>query len=135
MRKAILVALREYTENVKRKGFWIGIMILPVIYALMILLPAFLERNKPIQRYAVLDESRWLADLVISRARILDLALVFGRVAERYREEGPGKGIPEPFQPLAPILAGLDEGAFMAGGARDPFPPARGHNRMVEQAQ
>jgi ABC-2 type transport system permease protein len=31
MRCAFLVAWREYTENARTKGFWIGIFLLPVI--------------------------------------------------------------------------------------------------------
>ena len=31
MRYAFLVALREFAENVKTKGFWIGIAIFPLL--------------------------------------------------------------------------------------------------------
>ena len=36
MKYAALVARREYLENVKTKGFWIGIMAFPIFIFLMI---------------------------------------------------------------------------------------------------
>ena len=44
------VALREYLENIKTKGFWIGILIFPLLLWMMIEIPQFLqERGIPTQ--------------------------------------------------------------------------------------
>lgn len=36
MRFALLVAWREYAENAKTKGFWLGILLVPVIILLSV---------------------------------------------------------------------------------------------------
>ncbi|MEQ8955470.1 MAG: ABC transporter permease, partial [Gammaproteobacteria bacterium] len=48
-----LVAMREYAENVKTKGFWITILIIPVILVGMFFLQVALQRATP-QRYFIL---------------------------------------------------------------------------------
>ncbi|MBT5710452.1 hypothetical protein HOI71_05365, partial [Candidatus Poribacteria bacterium] len=67
MRNVYRVAAREYRENVQTKAFWLGILILPVILAASIALPTLFERTKDARRYAVVDESGWLAAEVDAR--------------------------------------------------------------------
>lgn len=58
MRNAFLVAFREYVENAKTKGFWIGIFMLPVVLVLSFQVPIFLEkRGAPIRHFVLLDYS------------------------------------------------------------------------------
>ncbi len=58
MKYAFLIALREYAENVKTKGFWIGILLFPVIIMAMLYVPRFLEEHATPTRYFVmLDQS------------------------------------------------------------------------------
>jgi ABC-2 type transport system permease protein len=58
MRNAFLVALREYVENAKTKGFWIGIFMLPIVLFLSFQVPMLLERKgTPIRYFALLDYS------------------------------------------------------------------------------
>ena len=45
MRNAFLVALREYVENAKTKGFWIGIFMLPIVLFLSVQVPMLLEKK------------------------------------------------------------------------------------------
>ncbi len=108
MRKAILVAQQEYLENVKRKGFWIGIMILPVIYSLMFLVPNWLENKKPAQNYTVIDRSGWLLSSVNTKIRTEDLADIFENTAQRIREEEDQAVLPKVLVPLARFLPELD---------------------------
>src|SRR5260370_15732964 len=58
MKYAYLVALREYIESTKAKGFWISIFIMPVILLLSIQAPIFLEeRATPIRYFVLVDKS------------------------------------------------------------------------------
>src|SRR6266852_5289405 len=58
MKYAYLVALREYIESTKAKGFWIGILIMPVIIFLSIQAPVFLEEKAtPIRYWVLVDQS------------------------------------------------------------------------------
>lgn len=68
MKYAALVAWREFAENAKTKGFWIGIFLLPVIFFLMIQIPMWLEKKGAPTRYFVfVDQSRSLVSVVESR--------------------------------------------------------------------
>jgi ABC-2 type transport system permease protein len=58
MRNAFLVALREYVENAKTKGFWIGIFMLPVVLFLSFQIPIFLEKKgAPVRHFVLFDAS------------------------------------------------------------------------------
>lgn len=58
MRNAFLVALREYVENAKTKGFWIGIFMLPIVLFLSFQVPMLLEKKgAPIRHFVLLDYS------------------------------------------------------------------------------
>jgi ABC-2 type transport system permease protein len=58
MKYALLIALREYMENAKTKGFWIGICIFPIILFASIKVPMLLEQKATPARYFVLvDQS------------------------------------------------------------------------------
>ncbi len=55
--KTLLVAQREYLENVRTKTFWIGILAFPVILVLSIGAGVVLQKLKQVKAYAVLDLS------------------------------------------------------------------------------
>ena len=57
MRKIALVARREYMENVRTKGFWIGVLAFPLILALSVVVPVLLSETKQARTYAVIDHS------------------------------------------------------------------------------
>lgn len=52
-----LIAWREYMENVKTKGFWITILIFPVIFASMYFLMTALSRATPTRYYILIDQT------------------------------------------------------------------------------
>jgi len=52
-----LIARREYGENVRTKGFWITIMIFPVIFAGIFFLQSFLQDATPARYYLLVDQS------------------------------------------------------------------------------
>ena len=67
MRYAFLVAWREYAENAKTKGFWIGIFLLPVILFLSIQVPIWLEKKAtPVRYFVLVDQSGKFSDVVQS---------------------------------------------------------------------
>jgi len=58
MRCAFLVAWREYVENARTKGFWIGIFLLPLILFLSGYVPVLLERKgRPTRHFVLVDQS------------------------------------------------------------------------------
>jgi hypothetical protein len=58
MRNVYLVALREYVENARTRGFWIGIFMLPVVLFLSFQVPMLLEKKgSPIRHFVLVDLS------------------------------------------------------------------------------
>jgi len=57
MRYAFLVAWREYAENVKTKGFWIGIFIFPFLILISFSAGGWLEKTKPVRYFVLVDQS------------------------------------------------------------------------------
>ncbi len=67
MKYALLVARREFIENARTKGFWIGIFLFPAIIFLMIQVPIWLEKKAtPVRYFALVDQSGSLAAVVES---------------------------------------------------------------------
>ncbi len=75
MNKAMLVAKREFVENLRTKTFWIGILCFPVIIVLAIFIGRILEDSKDVREYAVLDysEGQWLSKAAKQNAARSDL--------------------------------------------------------------
>lgn len=58
MRNTMLVASREYAENARTKGFWIGILIFPVMLVAVIFVTKWLaEDATPTRHYIVVDKA------------------------------------------------------------------------------
>jgi ABC-2 type transport system permease protein len=53
--KTLLVAQREFLENVRTKTFWVSIFIVPLLIGAMVGGGALLNKLKQVQRYTVLD--------------------------------------------------------------------------------
>jgi len=68
MRKAYLVARREYIENLTTKTFWLGILLFPFLISLSVVVPVLLEKEKDIRTYAVIDHSGWLFQEIQNKA-------------------------------------------------------------------
>ncbi|MBC8406249.1 MAG: ABC transporter permease [Planctomycetes bacterium] len=68
MRNTLLVASREYAENARTKGFWIGILIFPVMLVGVIFVTKWLaEDATPTRHYIVVDQTGSYSDKVDSR--------------------------------------------------------------------
>ncbi len=114
MNKTFLVAHREYLENVKTKGFWIGILVFPLILTLFIVVPELLERTKGARQFAVIDQSGWLLEAVERRVIAADLTRAFQVTATRYTAGESLDDFPSLFRDAASVLADLDP-AELAG--------------------
>ncbi|MCA8969378.1 MAG: ABC transporter permease [Planctomycetes bacterium] len=55
--KTYMVARREFLENVRTKTFWIGILMFPVIWAVVLTVPSLLSKAKSVRKYAIVDKS------------------------------------------------------------------------------
>jgi len=110
MIKTLMVAQREILENIKTKGFWIGIFVFPLLLTLFIVIPPLLEKTKDARTYAVMDESGWLLPIVDQHIITEDITRVFSEVVNKVRAKGAAHAdIPEVISQLAPKLAELDE--------------------------
>ena len=59
-----LIAMREYLEHVKTKGFWLTILIFPLVIGGMIFLQSALEEATPVRYYVLVDQSGQYEDAV-----------------------------------------------------------------------
>ena len=76
--KALLVAQREFLDNVKTKGFWISILIFPIILTAAIVLPTVLEKTRSAREFAVIDQSGWVLDVLSAEGYIRGYETVTG---------------------------------------------------------
>ena len=103
MRRTLLIAQREFLENVKTKGFWLGILLFPVIISFSALLPAFLARKAtPTRSFVFVDATDRYAQLI--RAAI---------EADAPRQTSPTKTGPTPTK-----VPGGDESPAVADRSR-----------------
>ena len=65
--KILLVAQREFMENVRTKGFWIGILVFPVLLTAGVTVPVLIERTRDARQFAVIDQSGWVLDAIAER--------------------------------------------------------------------
>ena len=109
MNKTLLVALREYMENIRTKTFWIGIMAFPVILLLSIMVPIMLEKSKTARKYAIFDESGWLLEAVENQHATRDMTRILTETRFRARkQDGSISDLPPVLQSLAPTLKELE---------------------------
>lgn len=65
--RALLVAVREFLENVRTKGFWIGIAMLPIMLVMVGIIPIIVESTREAKKFTVIDRSGWLLDVTLER--------------------------------------------------------------------
>ncbi|MFN7964934.1 MAG: ABC transporter permease [Acidobacteriota bacterium] len=82
MRNPMLIAKREFMANVRTKGFWIGVILNPVILIAMIVVPILLSGARSARIYTVIDRSGWLLPAVESRAAREDAGKLLRRLKE-----------------------------------------------------
>jgi ABC-type Na+ efflux pump permease subunit len=137
MRKALLVAQREILETLRTKGFWIGVLLFPMIFLLMTVGPTYLDRKKSVRTYVVRDSSGWLAREVEREGAVLDTRRLLLEAQKRQLQDKDVDRLPEGLRELAPIVAKLPpsqlDSAARALGLNDTLPlaPLSSENRAV----
>lgn len=64
MRVTLLIASREYFENVKTKGFWIGVLLVPIVFFIIFHVSSRLATATPTRYYLLIDQSGQYAESV-----------------------------------------------------------------------
>ena len=161
MRNLILVALREFADNVKTKGFWIGILIVPVLITAALGLGRLLERTKPTRNFVLLDPSGRFEEAVLRALDRIQQREVLEALGEHLREHSDPARLEQLAREADAAAAGLQPGfverfrqgdeeslqAFLRGGGLEavlaslapaldpeapPFQPPRPAFRRVE---
>ena len=122
MRNAFLVAWREYTENARTKGFWIGILMLPVVLFLSFQIPILLEtKARPSRHFVLVDFSGQLEPVIAQALEHQHQREVF-QALKAYVLANLAPGAAEK-NPLAPYADEGDEAIekFIAEGGAETF--------------
>jgi ABC-2 type transport system permease protein len=97
MRVTLLIAWREYLENVKTKGFWIGVLLVPIVFFLIFHVSSRLATATPTRYYMLIDQSGEYASAVetaIRREHQRRVMQDFVRYLQENRAELPADNIP-----------------------------------------
>lgn len=107
MKYIYLIAWREYAENAKTKGFWIGLLIVPLIIFGSIQIPIWLQKKgTPTRYYVLVDQSETLAPVIESRLERAQQRRVFDALNDYARkntvsDSGTNKFSPPSFEQFA----------------------------------
>jgi ABC-2 type transport system permease protein len=112
-RAIVLVAKREYLDNIRTRGFWIGVLALPVMLVVAIAATVALQRSEGVAAYAVVDASGWLGGAV--RTRILENDLTkFVDALDAH----DARRLSRPLATLAAAIANVDRKQLIDDGAK-----------------
>ena len=111
------VAVREYLENTKTKGFWIGIILFPVMILVFSQVPQFLEdKAVPTRHYTLLDRSGEFEELVRERIESRNRRRVLEELMKYAQKHGPSAEAVEAMSALPGAEAVDQKEAFRALG-------------------
>jgi ABC-2 type transport system permease protein len=97
MKYSLLVAIREYLENAKTKGFWIGIMLFPVMIFIGIQVPRYLEKVTPVREFILVDQSglyEGVIEKAVQRDFIRRKMSAFLAYLQKHAAKQPGESKP-----------------------------------------
>ncbi|MFN0058928.1 MAG: ABC transporter permease [Planctomycetota bacterium] len=86
MRNLFLVAQREFSDNVKTKGFWLGLFVVPLIVTVSVGVGKFLEQTKPTRHFVIVDQSGAFGAVVERSLERIHVRDVF-RALQNYAQE------------------------------------------------
>lgn len=89
MRYIWLVAAREFAENAKTKGFWLGIILLPIMALIAIQVQKVLKKATPVRHFVLVDQSGAYGE-TIERAVQRDLGKQRRTAYDTYVQEHTG---------------------------------------------
>jgi ABC-2 type transport system permease protein len=117
MKYTLLIALREYAENAKTKGFWIGIFMLPLMITISIAVSTKLSKVEPSRYFVVVDKSGAFAEPIKHSVEWTYQRSVLQALAQYVKENlEPGKRAEID---LGNHQAAVD--AFIAAGGKDAY--------------
>jgi ABC-2 type transport system permease protein len=87
--KALIVATREYLENVRTRGFWVSVLMMPLILVVATTAPGLLRGAEAQARFAVLDRSGWVDRAVAARIIHDDVTVLVATLAAKSPNERP----------------------------------------------
>jgi len=124
--KTYLVAQREFLENLRTKAFWIGILVFPIILTMAVVIPMVLEMTRAPRKYAVIDHSGWLGEVIERQVAVSDLERVLSAALVRHDAGRQQKQEPnEPLRNAVEVVAQLRDEMAPASPATDaPVAPA-----------
>lgn len=117
--RVLLVAIREYKQQAKSKGFWLTMIIVPFIMAAAGYLPQYFQENKPIRGFAVVDQSGGAILNAIDEAIALDTGKRVLAALKDYADDNIAPERVPMLSPLAPARGELtsdDVAAFESWG-------------------
>jgi ABC-2 type transport system permease protein len=117
MRYTILIALREFQENAKTKGFWIGIFMFPLILLIGIGVSTKLAKAEPARYFVVVDKSGAFAEPIKQAIEWEYQKSVLEALAQ-YVHENQRPGLQPPVD-VPTYQAAVD--AFIAAGGKDVY--------------
>ncbi len=135
MKYSLLVALREYAENVKTRGFWVGILLFPLLLAASFQVPRLLEKYaKPTRSFCVIDPSKEFVK-VIDDALEADYAKALKAAHDEYEAKKKNDAKIAEFQPPKHSFRRVElpegaEGAKPADTLRNLRPWLRGDKQI-----
>lgn len=98
MRVTLLIAWREYLENVKTKGFWIGVLLVPIVFFMIFYFSSRLATATPTRYYLLIDQSGEYAAAVetaIRREHQRRVMQDFMRYLQQNRTDMEGSSAPQ----------------------------------------
>ncbi|MDA1113528.1 MAG: ABC transporter permease [Planctomycetota bacterium] len=91
MSNSLHIAAREYSENARTKGFWINLLMFPVILFLSIKVPQLLEdKAKPARHFVLIDQSgsfEGVIDQAMERSYQGSVMKKLGEYIQKYTKE------------------------------------------------
>ena len=129
-RLAVLVR-REYTDTVKTKAFWFSVLAAPAIFIVAIIFVGFLSTSSEPKKYAVVDDSAWVADAIRMSVYEDDIQSIL-RDLENQRASIPD--MPADLRErMIEIIGGLEDGddSFASSIAEHLVDPSRTSSTMT----
>ena len=103
MNRMLLIAFREFLENVRTKGFWLGILAMPVVLLLVAFVPVLIENTKAAKHFAVVDETGLVLAAVRKEISVRDFRHLLTDFAK-----GDDDRLPDFFAVIFPEIRALD---------------------------
>ena len=117
MRYTLLIALREFAENAKTKGFWIGIFTLPLLMTISIVVSTKLARVEPSRYFVVVDKSGVFEQSIVNSIewnRQRDVLRALGEYVRQNLRAGQKPALDLDLNPV-------NVTAFIAAGGKDAY--------------